>query len=50
MSTVDIWTYRNQTFSQRNLSGMDLTIYHITNATDIDPSCYIQFAAVIAKP
>jgi hypothetical protein len=24
MSTVDIWTYRNQTFSQRNLSGMSV--------------------------
>src|SRR5436305_12424833 len=24
MSMVDIWTYRNQTFSQRNLSGMSV--------------------------
>jgi hypothetical protein len=24
MSTVDIWTYRNQTFSQRNLSGLSV--------------------------
>jgi SAM-dependent methyltransferase len=34
---------------QHNLGGMDITIYHITNASDIDPSCYIQFAAVISK-
>jgi hypothetical protein len=24
MSTVDIWTYRDQTFSQRNLSGLSV--------------------------
>jgi SAM-dependent methyltransferase len=32
------------------LGGMALTIFRIPNATDVDPGCYVQFAAVIAKP
>lgn len=35
---------------QKQLGSMQMMIYRITNATDIDPSCYIQFAAVIRKP
>lgn len=35
---------------KQQLGTMNMTIYRVTNATDIDPSCYIQFAAVIAKP
>lgn len=32
------------------LNDMRLVIYRITNAKEVDPSCYIQFAAVITKP
>ena len=35
---------------QKQLGTMQMTIYRITNATDVDPTCYIQFAAVITKP
>ncbi len=31
------------------LSGMSLTIYHITNPKDISTSCYLTFAAVFEK-
>lgn len=34
----------------RNLNGLELKIYHIKNATEVDDSCYIQFAAVLEKP
>jgi SAM-dependent methyltransferase len=33
-----------------SLGAMRMTIYRITNATDVHPSCYIQFAAMITKP
>jgi len=32
-----------------NLAGMQLKLYRIVNATEIDPSCYLQFAAVISR-
>jgi SAM-dependent methyltransferase len=35
---------------KRNLGNLDLTIYRITNAQAVDPSCYIQFAALVSKP
>jgi len=34
----------------QHLGGMKMTVYRITNASEVDPSCYIQFAAVIEKP
>jgi SAM-dependent methyltransferase len=33
-----------------NLNGMTMTIYKITNAKEVDPSCYVEFAALISKP
>jgi SAM-dependent methyltransferase len=33
-----------------NLGSLQLTLYHIVNAAEVDPSCYLQFAAVISKP
>lgn len=33
-----------------NLGAMQMTIFRVTNATAIDPSCYITFAAMISKP
>jgi SAM-dependent methyltransferase len=33
-----------------NLNGLDMKIYKITNAKEVDPRCYVEFAAVIAKP
>jgi hypothetical protein len=33
-----------------HLSGMTMTVYRITNAKAVDPSCYMKFAALIAKP
>ena len=46
MSTVDIWTYRNQTFSQRNLSGLsveaiDGSIGKVDEATNDVGASYI---------
>lgn len=46
MSTLDIWTYRNQTFSQRNLSGMsveaiDGSIGKVDEATNDVGASYI---------
>jgi hypothetical protein len=46
VSTVDIWTYRNQTFSQRNLSGMsveaiDGSIGKVDEATNDVGASYI---------
>jgi len=46
MSMVDIWTYRNQTFSQRNLSGMsveaiDGSIGKVDEATNDVGASYI---------
>ena len=46
MSIVDIWTYRNQTFSQRNLSGMsveavDGSIGKVDEATNDVGASYI---------
>jgi SAM-dependent methyltransferase len=35
---------------RRNLAGMQLKLYRVVNATDVDPSCYLQFAAVISRP
>jgi len=34
----------------RNLNGLDLTLYQIVNAAEIDPSCYLRFAAVATRP
>jgi SAM-dependent methyltransferase len=34
----------------QNLNGMTLSIYRIRNAQQVDPSCYVQFAALIQKP
>ncbi len=34
----------------RNAGGMALEIYRITNAEQVDPSCYVRFAMVIRKP
>jgi SAM-dependent methyltransferase len=34
---------------QNNIGDMRLTIYRITNA-QFDPSCYVQFAALLQKP
>lgn len=34
---------------RRNLAGMQLKLYRIVNATAVDPSCYLQFAAVISR-
>ena len=34
----------------RNLSGMTMTIYRITNAKEVDQTCYMEFAALITKP
>ncbi|MCW4029164.1 MAG: class I SAM-dependent methyltransferase [Candidatus Bathyarchaeota archaeon] len=34
---------------QSNLGNLDLTIYEVANAKDVDPSCYVQFAAVLEK-
>lgn len=33
----------------QNLNGMKIKIYSITNAKQVDPSCYVQFAALITK-
>ena len=33
-----------------NLDGMDLTIYAIENYTEVDPTCYLRFAALLTKP
>lgn len=33
----------------QNLKGMKIKIYSITNAKQVDPSCYVQFAALITK-
>ena len=33
-----------------NLGSLQLTLYHILNAAEVDPSCYLRFAAVISKP
>jgi hypothetical protein len=46
MSTLDIWTYRNQTFNQRNLSGMsveaiDGSIGKVDEATNDVGASYI---------
>ena len=46
MSIVDIWTYRNQTFSQRNLSGLsveaiDGSIGKVDEATSDVGSSYL---------
>jgi SAM-dependent methyltransferase len=30
--------------------GLNLTLYHVTNATEIHPSCYLKFFALIEKP
>jgi SAM-dependent methyltransferase len=35
---------------RRNLAGMQLRLYRVVNAAEIDPGCYLQFAAVIARP
>ncbi len=32
-----------------NLSDLDLTIYVVTNAHEVDPSCYVKFAALFLK-
>lgn len=32
------------------LNGMTLMIYRILNARQVDPSCYVEFAALITKP
>ena len=34
----------------KNLNGLDLTIYSIGNARDVDPSCYLRFAALLSQP
>lgn len=34
----------------QELNGMTLTIYRILNARQVDPSCYVEFAALITKP
>ncbi len=34
----------------RNLNGLNLKIYRIKNAQQVDHSCYIKFAAVLEKP
>jgi glycosyltransferase involved in cell wall biosynthesis len=33
-----------------NLNGMTMKIYKITNAKEVDQSCYVEFAALITKP
>ena len=33
-----------------NLTGLTMTIYRITNAKQVDASCYIRFAALFRKP
>jgi hypothetical protein len=33
----------------KNLHGLNLTVHRIRNAKSIDPSCYVQFAAVLEK-
>ena len=34
----------------KNLNGMKIKVYRITNAQQVDPSCYVQFAGLISKP
>jgi SAM-dependent methyltransferase len=34
----------------KNLNGMKMKVYRIINAQQVDPSCYVQFAALISKP
>ncbi|NJL19726.1 MAG: class I SAM-dependent methyltransferase [Leptolyngbyaceae cyanobacterium SM1_3_5] len=33
-----------------NLNGMNIKVYRIVNAKQVDQSCYVQFAALIQKP
>jgi SAM-dependent methyltransferase len=35
---------------RQNLGELQLKVYRVLNATEVDPSCYIQFAAVVTKP
>jgi hypothetical protein len=35
---------------RRHLGGMQLTIYRILNAAEVDEGCYLQFAAMISRP
>jgi SAM-dependent methyltransferase len=34
----------------KNLNGMTMTIHRIVNAKEVDPSCYVEFTALISKP
>jgi len=34
----------------RHLGHLKMTLYRITNATSVDPSCYVRFAMVVTKP
>lgn len=33
-----------------NADGLDLTVYNVTNARTIDPSCYLRFILLASKP
>jgi SAM-dependent methyltransferase len=33
-----------------HLGDMALRVYHVPNAADVDPGCYLRFAALITKP
>jgi SAM-dependent methyltransferase len=32
------------------LPGLTMTVHHITNPEEVDPSCYVRFAALIQRP
>jgi hypothetical protein len=32
------------------LAGMDIKIYHVMNASEIHPSCYVKFVLLAQKP
>jgi hypothetical protein len=34
---------------QRNLGALHLTVYRVSNAKEVDPSCYVEFAALISR-
>lgn len=45
--------YDAKSFVERvveNLGDRSLTVYRVLNAREVDPSCYLAFAAVIEKP
>jgi SAM-dependent methyltransferase len=35
---------------RKNLAGLEMVVYRIANAAEVDPSCYVEFAAVFRRP